>query len=81
MSTPVRRFPRVMPLLRVAREILKVDQQEVYKQANNGMLHGAFKVGAFWFVHVPTMIRAMQTPKATLRPEEEEGDPLEGLLR
>ena len=81
MSTPVRRFPRVMPLLRVARDILKVDKQQAYKQANNGKLDGAFKVGAFWFVHVPTMIRAMQKPTAVLRPDEEEGDPLEGLFR
>lgn len=81
MSPPVRRFPKLMPLLRVAREILKVDKQQAYVLANKGMIDGAFKVDTRWFVHVPTMIRAMQKPTITaLQPHEEEGDPLEGLF-
>lgn len=79
MSPPVRRFPRVMPLLSVAREILKVDKQTAYDQATNGIIGGAFKVGAFWFVHVPTMIRAMQKPTGARRQDEEDRDPREGL--
>jgi len=81
MSPPVRRFPKLMPLLRVASEILKIDKQQAYKQANDGLIAGAFKVDTRWFVHVPTMIKAMQKPPAALRWDDEEGDPLEGLLR
>lgn len=56
----VRRFPRVMPLARAAKEILSIDPHEGYRLAREGKIQGAFKVGNLWFVSTLTMIRGMQ---------------------
>lgn len=61
MSTSVRQFPRVMPLARVAREVLLVDAHDAYKLARHGKLPGTFKVGKHWYVSLPAMIAGMQS--------------------
>ncbi len=53
-----------MPLARAAREILALDEHEVYRLAREGQIPGAFRIGKLWFVSVVTMIRGMQEPKA-----------------
>jgi hypothetical protein len=53
-----------MPLARAAREIILLDEHEVYRLARLGQIPGAFKVGKNWFVAVVAMIRGMQGDEA-----------------